>query len=513
MLCHTVPMLAAHLHGTPVTPQTFGGGGDGWRPTSIGSIDSDVVPVRCHWSRAADEDRCPAILEQAADAWAAQIDRAGFTDPLPDSDGLVDIYLTTEYTKGGAYTDGTWVDEVEGDGRNGCSAYIAIDYHITDEEMPGYVVHEFNHVLQYAYDFWEPTYMIWESVASAAEEWTYPDVGVYTDYVIDFQRDPWMGLLGDGYFMADEYLIFSYYEYGGSIWALHLDEEWGDGIGGGGAALWEAASNEGWTNEPDVMDAYDTVSGDWQQALLEFSAARARMGGPNAPSWADWEGSGFHIGTEADLTAGDLPTTVVPEIGPYQTGVTYVSVSGVPSGKAVAWSVSTTSAASADLRWGSVAVQGATEQLSSTGSGSFDADGSSGEIIVGVVNMGPPDFDGDDSLEMAEIEVEVSMVDATGGGDGGSTDGGAADGGSSDGGSSDGGSGDGGSSDGGSSDGGAGDGGTTGDAGASDGGADAGAGDGGADEGKGGCSAIGSAGMGVWLFGAGLVGMRRRRRD
>lgn len=140
----------------------------------------------------------------------------------------------------------------------------------------------------------------------------------------------------------------------------------------------------------------------------------------------------------------------------------------------VAWALSPTASESADLSSGSVAVQGARRRLYTEGFGSFDSDGSSRDIVVGVVNLGPPDFDGDDSLEMAEIEVELSLVDATGDRDGGADDGGASDGGASDGGSPSG---------------------------------------GGADERKGGSSAVGTAGMGGWPLGVGLVGLRRRQRS
>ena len=487
MLCHTVPFALLNL-GQPLPvgmePPPFalaeppGGGGSGGsgfsgsgtgeagRPDSAGFIESDRYPLACHWLEPEDEARCPAILDQLEDAWQIQVEEIGFHAPAPDSDGLVDIYLTNEGTADGAYAYGPPVDSATGDGRMSTAAYIAIDRDIPDDAMPGYTVHEFNHVLQYATDFTEPTYMIWESIASAAERWTYPDMDVLSLYATDFQLAPWMGILGDGYFLWDEYEMWSYYEYGGYVWAFHMDAEWGDGLGSAGRDIWELAAQEGNDNEPDVLDAYDLLTGDWRAALLDLSAERARMGTMLAPDWAPWTGEGYRVAADK-LTWADLPARITPEVGPYQTGTAYVEITDVPDGATLTWTIES----EADVSWGSVAVQGLTEAKVMGTTGSYTAV-DAGEVRIGAVNLAAADFDGDDRLYSAAMTLVL--------------DGDAA-------------SGDGGAGDGGAGDGGARDGGAPGDGGADD------------DEGKGGCSSAGGhPALGFLLPGLALLFARRR---
>lgn len=429
MLCHTVPLALFSLGqplpaGVDPLPALVGAPyWATWRPESLGSIESEEYPVACHWAREQDEDRCPAILEQIELSWRVQVEQIGFNPPVPDDDGVLDVYLTNEGTGGGAYAYGPSTDEVTGDDQMSTAAYIAIDYGISDEEMPGYTTHEFNHVLQYATDFTEPTYMIWESIASAAERWTIPEMDVYSDYAKDFQKTPWLGILGDGTYLWDEYQIWSYYEYGGYVWAFHLDHSWGDGTGGGARDLWAMAAQEGNRNEPDVLDAYDELSGDWRQALLDLSLARAQMGTERAPAWAPWTGRAFMPTTSVDIGADELPTTHTPEIGAYETGTVYLRITDLPVGTTLDVAVESGS----DVSWGWVLVQGGTE-YSGLGNTAQLTTAEEGDVLLGIVNLGAQGFDGDDTISAARFTVSLS---AEGGatGDGGAGDGGAGDGG------------------------------------------------------------------------------------
>ncbi len=412
MLCHTVPLALVSLGQPlptgldPASPPFS----PGWRPESIGFIESEDYPIACHWARAQDEDRCPAILEQIELSWQVQVEQIGFNAPVPDGDGLLDVYLTNEGTGGGAYAYGPSTDAVTGDGQMSTAAYIAIDYSISDAEMPGYTTHEFNHVLQYATDFTEPTYMIWESVASAAERWTIPEMDVYSDYAKDFQKTPWLGILGDGTYLWDEYEIWSYYEYGGYIWAFHLDHAWGDGLGGGGRDLWAMAAQEGNRNDPDVLDAYDELSGDWRQAILDLSIARAQMGTERAPAWAPWSGRGFMPTTSADLGLEELPATHTPEIGAYETGTVYLRLTDIPVGTQLRVELESGS----DVEWGWVWVQGSTE-LSGFGSSFEHSTAEQGDLLLGFVNLGAEGFDGDDAIQAASFTISLSTVEGDGG--------------------------------------------------------------------------------------------------
>ena len=53
MICHTIAMWSVMSIS------------DGWRPDSIGYVDSDVYPLRCHWEFEQSEERCGTVLAAA----------------------------------------------------------------------------------------------------------------------------------------------------------------------------------------------------------------------------------------------------------------------------------------------------------------------------------------------------------------------------------------------------------------------------------------------------------------
>ena len=81
---------------------------DGERPTAVGSQDHETLPVRCHYEYADDAARCALVLDAVTDAWAAQVDRLGFHPPMPDADGILDLYLTDDGTYGGLHEAKEW---------------------------------------------------------------------------------------------------------------------------------------------------------------------------------------------------------------------------------------------------------------------------------------------------------------------------------------------------------------------------------------------------------------------
>lgn len=321
MLCKTTALTAQLLAG--------------WLPNSIGHQDSQTHPVRCHYELAEDAGRCAIVLEAVEQAWTAQVDTIGFPAPVPDEDGLLDVYLHKD-PDGGAYAwCGTNPDSDPEDGRSGCAAIIAIDREIPDKILPWYLAHEFNHTLQWATDFNEGTLPVWEGTATAAEPWTDADTfRVDKSYVSDFQSTPWLGLLGDGNFLWDEYELWSYYEYGSALWIQYLDHTYGDGQGSGGRDLWLGLAQEGLPNTPDVLDSVDALSGDWREALMSFSLLRTRVGTSSAPEWASY------LGEEGALVPEDrVPFEAMalqPAVQPYETGAVYWQLTQVPAGQRIA---------------------------------------------------------------------------------------------------------------------------------------------------------------------------------
>ncbi len=287
------------------------------RPEAAGFVDDATEPIRCHYldGQAA---LCDVVLPALDAAWAAQVDRIGFATPLPDaglggSDNL-DVYLTHDETggAGGAYVicDGEetapCVDAAADDGKQSTPTYIVIDPDTPVDELPRFAQHEFNHVLQYATAFEEPFLDVWEGTAVAAESWTNPDYPLDPGPIADYQATPWASaLLQDGYWLDEEFGLWSYYEYGATVWVRWMDARHGDGAGSLGPALWAAMANDPGPNEPDLLDAWDTLGGDWRDELPDFVRMRATLGTDAAPDWAAGLDESAQVPWEPVAAAGD----------------------------------------------------------------------------------------------------------------------------------------------------------------------------------------------------------------
>jgi len=392
MICRTA-LMATVVHVT-----------DGWRPSAVGAVDHVDLPLRCHYEDPVDKPRCDAVLEHIGQAWTIQVYDLGFHDPIFDDDHIFDVYLSTDGTDGGAYVMGEGDDADPDDGRMGQASFMVLDPSITDAEMESYVAHEFNHVLQYSTDFVEPTLPVWEATATAAEAWTLSGYQVYGPWVADFQTHTWMGLLGDGYVLWDDYGIWSYHEYGAAIWILHLDNVYFGGTGASGAALWSALEQDGWENEPDVLDAWGTVTGgDWTAALDEFVAFELISGnGALRPDWVDTHDDG-HWGAVpyATVHAADLPTTVSPEFGVAPTGWVQLELVDAPEGLAV--SVDSPEG----VRLSLVAVDDSgNAQFTRTLPATLEV---SGDVQLAVLHLGGEDFDADNRLVLTGMDVHLSL--------------------------------------------------------------------------------------------------------
>jgi hypothetical protein len=384
------------------------------RPADVGSVDSAGGHVRCHFQRTEDAPRCDQVIVWAEEAWAAQIDGIGFNPPLPDegrggTDAL-DIYLTRE--AGGAGQ--AWVDCDAGDphcvdadptdGRAGSPSYVVIDPRTSDEEFPHFVHHEFNHTTQYATDFEEPFLSVWEGTAVACERWTDPTWPTIERDFGDYGETPWMSaVLQDGYFLYD-YDILSWYEYGAVAWVFFLDDRYGDGHGSVGPRLWNGFAQEaGEPNEPDALDAWDELSGDWRASMLDFAVDRARFGTPAAPDYAAFAPDAYAF---REVTADELPATVVPTYPLFPLGTAYVDVP-VTAGDVVSIALD----GDPGLRWGLIAVEPDADEAVE-GVALEHVVTATGVLTVGVVNLGPDGLDADDPLESASFALTISRAEA-----------------------------------------------------------------------------------------------------
>ncbi|MCK6526833.1 hypothetical protein L6R50_04505, partial [Myxococcota bacterium] len=283
-----------------------------YRPTSVGWVDSEAYPLRVHYRRESDAERASGVVLPAAEhSWAVEVDEMGWPAPPPDSglggDDRFDIYLTNEETYGGAYTWGTGGDVWTDDGWYTLSSYIAIDENpawIPDDWMGDFVAHEFNHALQYTLDGWEKNLFVWEMTATAIEDFVYDDTNLYTTDFVDYQEMPFLSLIFDGYRPeVTAYDDWSYYEYGGAIFGIFLEQRYGADDGALLLALWEGLAFGDRADEPDVLDSLALLApseaADVAAIYLDFAEWRLFA--------ADWDdGAHFDEGAlwEEDAKAG-----------------------------------------------------------------------------------------------------------------------------------------------------------------------------------------------------------------
>lgn len=406
MRCHTAALAAA----------VAAGFADAQRPAFVGSVDAGTVPARCHWAQPAQRELCDIVITAVETSWPAQVEGMGFHAPMPDDDGVLDLYITAVGTAGGAYALGTYEDEDPGDGRMGSHAFIALSPDIPRGILHSFVGHEFNHVLQYGTDFTENALTLWEGSANVADWYTHGDVPLAEFSLADFQAVPWAGLVLDSYQLYEQHGVYNFYEYGAMLWNLYLEAEHGGG-GEATAALWAAGEQVGWTNEPDVLDALDEVTGDWQLAWLDFALQRVRVGSPDAPDWTpglDDPAYALDVALEVDGSGLlDEGVALVWPDPPYPSGAVYARFDSLPPGEEITLSVD--GEWSGNVLWGllvSGAPGGGVAQLG--GSLRFQAPDDGSPVVIGAVNLGPRGWDIDDGARQAEIVVDVTArgVDA-----------------------------------------------------------------------------------------------------
>lgn len=381
--CKTFAMMAASLWWA----------GDG-RPEATYNVDNADGTVRCHYSQEAQLSRCNKALALWDEIWAVQVDQWGWVPPIADrgagGSAAYDIYISAD-ADGGAYVNSNYEDVDEGDDRISGSSYMVLAPTIPADELHLYMAHEFNHMLQFATDMSEPTLPVWEAAATWAEEVTYPGEGSSADVAPDFQRTPWLSLLGDSNTLWADHDVWSLYEYGAVLWLDHLREEYGvDSL-----TLWEAMINPTWKNEPDVLDAYDQLTGGWQAALLDLSITRARIGTDLAPAWAQELYPNARVRTAGALGV-DAPE-LTPDPLPYDLGVVYVEVDVAEP----TWLVVD---GDPDVSWAVVLVE---DGVVAEGPVLLE-----GPQTVGVVNLGPADFDGDKTPAQRALTLRLEPVEA-----------------------------------------------------------------------------------------------------
>ncbi len=415
---------AVRLAGPPVARA----GGEDDRPTSVDSVDSTLYPIRVHWSEEADETvAIEQVLPAAELAWQVQVEQMGWPPAAPDGElgggvDLLDYYVTNEGTAGGAYTWGPMSDVVEGDDWFSVAAFMAVDPDIGADDMPTFVAHEFNHVLQYTIDGWESTFFVWESTAEAMEEFTVPESDLYFIDIRDFNILPFASILFDGYSdEIEEYEPYSYYEYGGSIVGMYIEHAHGEWDGTTLRDLWLAMAQGDRLDEPDYLDALTEIGGgSLQDTYLGLAEYRMFVydddDGAHYPEGGEW--SAFsRLATEGELALSTVDgTSVTPVDEPYDLGSSYwkIAVDDQDRGElsftldgddAVQWGLVVSAwpasgAASVTRSW---AAEG--EPVAVT----VGLDGAT-KLMVGVANLGATDLDAQGRHERRSFSLALSRT-------------------------------------------------------------------------------------------------------
>jgi hypothetical protein len=371
----------------------------GGRPAAIGSVLSDEHPLRVHWSTPGDEALAERVLALAEHAWDVQVDQLGFRPPvLPDAaDGPeLDLYLDAVGEGEAGVAADALIDATPGDGFSSTSAWVVLDRGLGDDELPSFVAHEFNHVLQWATDFTEDHVNLWEATATAAQAWTLPaDEARWAADVPDFQEAPWApALLGDGDVLWPEFELGWAYEYGAALWMMHLADVHGDDVG---ARIWNAAASEGDGLEPDFLDAIVEQEGTLADAMSGIAARRwfvgSRWDQRGLAEAAGW-GPDLEVPVEAALERGDLPADVAFSPALRVTGQGFVRVDAGPgeAGDRVFFRVGSEEALdSALVVWGADG-----SEHRATGRAPLGVPREAGPFVAAVTNLGHLDFDGDD---------------------------------------------------------------------------------------------------------------------
>ncbi|HHO53806.1 MAG TPA: hypothetical protein ENK18_23765 [Deltaproteobacteria bacterium] len=403
------------------------------------SLPSALYPVRIWYDPTHDNsaDIVDDVLASVELAWSVQIDTIGFNPPfLPDvADGPeFDVYLAQELPLS-AYVAADWIpDPIPGDGYSSQPSYMVIDYRMPRSLVDGFVAHEFNHASQWGYDATELTWPIWEATATAAEKWTLgPDYN-WASPVSSFQEVPYMPtLVGYGSYIWYQLGLGYYFQYGAAMWVLWLDESFGDGAGSAGVELWEEAANEGYMLEPDVVDAFEVVSGmDLPSALASFAVPRFLTGDdwdPRGLEGADEWGAARAVPAQP-LTAADLPLVdYAHPAAPHITGQAFVDVDltlgGLPkpSTKEALWAVISTSSVDGlqtgltAMWWGSDGSVGDRIAAGTAPAIELPLDGLD-RLVIAISNAGPAAWDGDDNPyvpgdQVLSLELELRGPDTT----------------------------------------------------------------------------------------------------
>ncbi|MBD3278040.1 MAG: T9SS type A sorting domain-containing protein [Candidatus Aegiribacteria sp.] len=234
------------------------------RPSLSGpenTFDSPAGHFKVHWTDSGEDstayDYAFSIALAADSSWQVQCGEMGFFQPPPDNgaggDDLCDIYVLSTSAGVPGYTS-CYGEYHPPDSTHDCSAsYMVISNSISEaDERNCSVAHQFQHAVQYSYDYGEPTWFM-ENCAVWMTEMVYPDADCYLGFIStepNALRTPWRNIC--------------FYGCGGFPWPWMMSDRWGtESV----RSVWEYCAEYSGNN---LMYAHSEMLADHGMTFNEF---------------------------------------------------------------------------------------------------------------------------------------------------------------------------------------------------------------------------------------------------
>jgi len=239
------------------------------------------------------ESYANAVAAAADYSWQVQCEEMNYFRPPPDAGmggcNRYDMYIKHIDVLG--YTTSSGEVKPPDSTHNASASHIVISRNMSDNLLKVTVAHEFQHAVQMAYDYTEPTWFM-ENCAVFMEEMVYPDVNDYMGYLGGGDnpiRKPWWDIRSGG--------GSSLYWYGGVTWAFYM---WQGYDVGAVRTVWNKCAA---VRGPNMMEAIQGMFTDYgtsfTSAFMEYSYWRWFVsdnwydGGMYFAEAADWSGKPY----------------------------------------------------------------------------------------------------------------------------------------------------------------------------------------------------------------------------
>jgi hypothetical protein len=390
-------------------------------------LESTTYPLRSCYNTEAEIPAAQAVLSYAEAAWAMEVDDFGFWAPTTiDPAGVIspgmNFYLGDTRSIGASgYTSPE--EENTSTPHADCVAYIVIDEQMRVDDVAYWkevVGHEFNHGCQMAMDCFE-TITSMEGTATWVMPYMFP--GDYTYFYAsaqEYQFDPGYSLGWGDY--------NSSYPYGACIFVKFVEEFAGGRDPSSIAGIWEGSVQEGWGNEPDLLDAALDLASEGGVGEAEFYSAfgewRYFVGenddGRHFEHGSEWPGTQVTVeGWQSISSVERFPVNISGDIMPLGYYYEQLSLNGdtLPPGR---FTVSL--AGSSTSRWAlelwtvtdGLLVDKSTAMSDESGAALLTAEledlVAEDEVYLLFINMGAAEVDWDDSFRDQHFSVRLDYL-------------------------------------------------------------------------------------------------------